>query len=108
MTNPHNAPKGFTVQNGKATAATSMLLCDAGPALMDTVIFDGASPAGGAVPTGMDLRSGCSLDAAAVRVRHFGGDGVVDEQGADLTMHAGTALGSNPKIYNNGGTGSMV
>jgi parallel beta helix pectate lyase-like protein len=59
------------------------------------------SAAAGLIATGLQLSSGCVADADGVRVRDFGGDGVVVDEGADLTLEAS-------KVYGNGGDGLVL
>ncbi len=89
--------RGITVNSIRSKPATTMVTC-AGTSGFDAVTLDGASSAGGSIATGLKLASGCDADAAGVRVRSFGGDGVVVDDGAGLTL-------DDSKVYGNGGDG---
>jgi parallel beta-helix repeat protein len=92
---------GVTFKNERATRATIMLICDTGTTAIESVTFDGAGTSGGAVGKGLQLWPGCDLDASALRVRGFSGNGVIVEEGADLTL-------VSSKIHNNGGDGLTI
>lgn len=93
--------KGITFKNVRSAAGTAMVLCGTGTTAFESLTLDGLSSAGGLIGTGLQLSSGCVADAAGVRVRDFGGDGVVVDDGADLTLDAS-------KVYGNGGDGLAI
>lgn len=100
---------GVTFKNERTRRATIMLICDAGTTELEAVTLDGAGTAGGAVAKGLQLWPGCDLDASDLRVRGFAGNGVIVEEGADLTLTSTFRTPVNRShVHNNGGDGLTV
>jgi hypothetical protein len=93
--------QGLTLRSVRESNATTMAACDGSPTTLHSIVLDGASPNQGTVETGLQLASGCTLEATAIRVTGFAGDGITVAAGAQLSA-------SGAKIHDNAGDGLVI